>query len=127
MRAKLTTTEMIKKYRALSNPFQPYKDEPNPDRWNDFDKLMRELGFEIDCYNSYKDIYPDSERSGKDKQDEILDNLSKCSLQIAGNYIFSRYRELTHWSDYGYPEEKGEYFFKKAFAILENKFEQDNL
>jgi len=106
MNTKLTTTEMINKYRSLSNPFQPYKNEPNPDRWNDFDDLMWELGFEMDCYKSYKEIYAESGSSGKDEQDEILDNLSKCSLQIAGNYIFSRYRELTHWSDFGYPEEK---------------------
>lgn len=47
MRTRLTTTEMINKYRSLSNPFQPYKDESYSDRWNDFDLLMWKLGFEM--------------------------------------------------------------------------------
>ena len=60
----------------------------------------------------------------KEIEDAILRNLSACDIQVVGNYIFSRYRELTHWCDFGYPPERDEYFFPKAFSILIDKFEE---
>ena len=97
--------------------------EPNLDKWHGFSELMYESGFEMDCYNSA----PDFENSGtteKEIQDNLLKHMENWTLQQVGNYIFSRYRELTHWSDGGYPQEKGTYFFRKAFEILEEKIKE---
>ena len=51
--------------------------------------------------------------------------MQNWDTQEVGNYIFSRYRELTHWSDYGYPEERAGYFFKRAFIILQEKLGEE--
>ena len=61
----------------------------------------------------------------KDIQDKILSEMKDWKTQEVGNFIFSRYRELTHWSDYGYPEEQGAYFFERAFPILQSKLSAD--
>ena len=103
--------------------FDSYKSEPNPEHWCGFPELMWKLGFEMDCYRSAPsfeelDMWTHTE---KEIQDQILSEMTKWTTQQVGNYIFSRYRELTHWSDYGYPYEKGAYFFERAFPILESK------
>ena len=105
--------------------FKQYIDEPNPERWRGFPELMWKLGFEMDCYNSA----PQFERlswethTEKEIQDQLLGEMKKWTAIQVGNYIFSRYRELTHWSDYGYPEEQGAYFFERAFPLLVEKMD----
>ena len=115
----------IKYYKGI---FSPYLADLNPDHWCDsFPELMWGLGFEMDCYHSYQELFPNSQRRDlpqKEIEDVILQNLSTCSIQVVGNYIFSRFRELTHWCDYGYPPECADYFFPKAFSILIGKFEE---
>jgi ADP-ribosylglycohydrolase len=105
--------------------FDIYKEDLNPEHWCDeFPSLMWGLGFEMDCYASFKELYPNAacdERAPRKREDRILDKLAQSDVQVVGNYIFSRFRELTHWSDYGYEPEKAEYFFPKAFEILEQK------
>ena len=103
--------------------FSAFVKESNPEHWREFPDIMWNLGFEMDCYESapencacIRDLQTEKER-----QDYILEKMNDWSTQEVGNFIFSRYRELTHWSDYGYPEEKGHYFFEKAFPILEKK------
>lgn len=107
----------------ILNLFTPYKIEQNPERWAGFPELMWKLGFEMDCYNSapkYEKLSWE-EHTEKEIQDQLLVEMKKWTKQQVGNYIFSRFRDLTHWCDYGYPEEQGAYFFEKAFAILEDK------
>lgn len=107
--------------------FKQYESEPNPEHWRGFPELMWDLGFEMDCYNSA----PSFERldrqahTEKEIQDQLLSEMKNWTTQEVGNYIFSRYRELTHWSDYGYPEEKGAYFFERAFPILQAMLKSD--
>ena len=110
-----------------SNLFLPYKSEPNPERWHNFPELMWELGFEMDCYQSapIATHYAQHPSAEKELQDQLLSQMQYWTTQEVGNYIFSRYRELTHWSDYGYPEERGHYFFSRAFPILEAKLSAD--
>lgn len=100
--------------------------EPDPDKWLGFSELMHESGFEMDCYNSAPEYeqYDNPEHTEKEIQDNLLKHMENWTLQQVGNYIFSRYRELTHWSDGGYPKEKGTYFFRKAFEILEDKIKE---
>ena len=108
--------------------FEPYISEPNPEHWQGFPELMWELGFEMDCYYSAPDLEEfevPGDRADEDVQDKLLEKMEGWSTQNVGNYIFSRYRELTHWCDYGYPESRGDYFFKRAFPILVSKMMTD--
>ena len=105
--------------------FSPYLSDLNPEHWIDsFPDLMWGLGFEMDCYSSYNALFQpaDSHLPQTEIEDIILSNLSACPLQVVGNYIFSRFRELTHWCDYGYPSERVTYFFPRAFEILNKKY-----
>jgi len=107
--------------------FSSYIQEKNPEHWRGFSEVMWDLGFEMDCYRSKPECESFSQEghSEKEIQDHILTEMLKWNTQEVGNYIFSRYRELTHWSDYGYPEEKGHYFFERAFPILAEKIATD--
>ena len=107
--------------------FEDFINEPNPEHWRGFPELMWKLGFEMDCYQSAPDFDERDyyELSEKERQDQLLAHMTQWSVQEVGNYIFSRYRELTHWSDYGYPEEKGAYFFERAFPILQQKLDEE--
>ena len=110
-----------------ANLFVDFINEENPELWQGFPELMWEFGFEMDCYQSatHVDMLDPRENSEKDIQDYLLEQMQTWSTQKVGNYIFSRYRELTHWSDYGYPKEKGSYFFKQAFLILQQKLNEE--
>ena len=107
--------------------FEQYQFEPNPEHWRGFPELMWDLGFEMDCYNSAPSIkvLDWQTHTEKEIQDQLISEIKNWTTQEVGNYIFSRYRELTHWSDYGYPEEKGAYFFERAFPILQAMLESD--
>jgi len=107
--------------------FEQYQFEPNPEHWRGFPELMWNLGFEMDCYNSAPsfEVLDWQTHIEKKIQDQLLSEMKNWTTQEVGNYIFSRYRELTHWSDYGYPEEKGAYFFERAFPILQAMLESD--
>ena len=107
--------------------FKQYESEPTPEHWLGFPELMWDLGFEMDCYNSAPsfEALDWQTHTEKEIQDQLLSEMKSWTTQEVGNYIFSRYRELTHWSDYGYPEEKGAYFFERAFPILQNLIDSD--
>ena len=107
--------------------FKQYESEPNPEHWRRFPELMWDLGFEMDCYNSAPkfEVLDWQTHTEKEIQDQLLSEMKNWTAQEVGNYIFSRYRELTHWSDYGYPEEKGAYFFERAFPMLQAMLNAD--
>ena len=107
--------------------FSPFIAEANPEHWEEFPELMWNLGFEMDCYASAPrfEAYKYPTHTHKEIQDQILWEMQTWDTQLVGNYIFSRYRYLTHWCDYGYPEEEGSYFFQLAFPILEGKLLAD--
>lgn len=49
------------------------------------------LGFEMDCYESYLNLYPNNSSPNlpqKEIEDIILYNLNNCDISIVGNYIF---------------------------------------
>ena len=101
--------------------FKQYQFEPNPEHWRSFPELMWDLGFEMDCYNSAPsfETLDWQTHTEKEIQDQLLSEIKNWTTQEVGNYIFSQYRELTHWFDYSYPEEKGAYFFERAFPIFQ--------
>lgn len=107
--------------------FAAFINEENPEHWRGFPELMWYLGFEMDCYSSAPKFteLDWQTHSEKDRQDHLLKQMPQWTAQEVGNFIFSRYRELTHWSDYGYPKEKGGYFFKHAFPILQQKLGEE--
>ena len=111
----------------IQNLFLSYKTEANPEHWEGFPETMWNLGFEMDCYQSAPThtIPANKTYTEREQQDHLLSQMDAWETQDVGNYIFSRYRELTHWSDYGYPEERGHYFFVRAFPILESKLVAD--
>ena len=114
-------------YMDKNRLFDQYQSEPNPEHWRGFPEFMWDLGFEMDCYNSvpYFERLDRQTHTEKEIQDQLLSEMKSWTTQEIGNHIFSRYRELTHWSDYGYPEEKGAYFFERAFPILQTLLELD--
>lgn len=107
--------------------FTEFIQEDDPEHWKGFPELMWDLGFEMDCYESVPkfDTLDKHEHSEKEIQDQLLQHMQNWNTQEVGNCIFSRYRELTHWSDYGYPAERGGYFFKRAFLILQEKLGEE--
>ena len=107
--------------------FYEFIQEDNPEQWEGFPELMWGLGFEMDCYESAPkfDLLHRHKHTEKEIQDQLLQHMQNWDTQEVGNYIFSRYRELTHWSDYGYPEERAGYFFKRAFIILQEKLGEE--
>lgn len=130
---ELAFEEEKKRLTYLPGMFEAYKREPNPEHWIDsgFAELMWGLGFEMDCYKSYEDKFGDRAYLSKigtgltdeELQDHILANLEQSELQIVGNYVFSRFRYLTHWCDYGYEPAECGYFFERAFKMLEEKLD----
>lgn len=115
------------KYKGI---FDKYMVEDNPERWGgpnnemDFPNLMWNLGFDMDAYSSFNELYgtpPSYPYDGYEYQDWVIARLKESEAQIVGNYIFSRYRHLTHWCDYGYHEYQAGYFFRQAFPVLEQK------
>lgn len=116
------------KYKGI---FQRFLSDSNPEHWIDdgFADFMWNLGFEMDCYKSFDELYvmPDGIADKKARQDWILSKLDQATTQVVGNYIFSRFRYLTHWCDYGYDDVESSYFFPIAFAILERKLIEDNV
>ena len=107
--------------------FEQYRLEPNPEHWRGFPELMWDLGFEMDCYNSTHsfEVLDWQTHAEKEIQDQLLSEMKNWTTQEVGNYVFSRCREVTHWSDYGCPEEKGAYFFERAFPILQTMLNAD--
>lgn len=116
-----------------SNVFDPYRAEPKPEHWFgcgnglDFPNLMRGFGFEMDLYDGFLDrfVYPYIVADSVEFQDWVLERLKSSTTQTVGNYIFSRYHDLTHWHPYGYNENENSYFFDRAFPILIEKMDRD--
>lgn len=102
---------MMTMQEAKNNPmkyysgiFDKYLNEPNIEHWEDFPKTMWRLGYEMDCGNSYNAFLPKCGLNLKEAQSEreqkrnALYVLEHADRQIVGNYLFSYWRYLTHWS-----------------------------
>lgn len=87
-----------------SGIFDKYLNESNIEHWDDFPETMWGLGYEMDCGKSYDAFLQNCGLSLKEAQNErqlkrnTLHVLEHAGRQIIGNYLFSYWRYLTHWS-----------------------------
>ena len=112
--------------------FDRFKQEPDLDQWTElgFDLIMWGLGYEMDCcesFQKYIDVsllkvkMPNSEREEKRNN---LYYLEHAPREIVGNYLFSYWRYLTHWS-YSYDKYDVDYLIR-IIAILEKLYAEEN-
>lgn len=57
----------------------------------------------------------------KEERNHVIENLKTVDTQIVGNFIFSHWRYLTHWCEWGFDVEKERKFFKDLFEVLSCK------
>lgn len=92
------------------------------DYWSKFHDVMWELGFEMDMYKSFKAVYSVPAEIKEDElNDWTLSKLKEAPIHITGNFVFSHFRHLTHWSDCGFGGLSGDYLFINSLPILERK------
>ncbi len=112
--------------------FDQYKNEPNLDKWTDleFPGLMKALGFEMDCGESFDEYTKNSPlkvkpaKTERERKKNNLYYLEHANRQFVGNYLFSEWRYFTHWSMSGYTEWDVDYLMR-IIAILEDKYKED--
>lgn len=108
--------------------FEKYKTEDNLERWDDFPETMWRLGFEMDCENSFQEYVSHynlnlrEAHSVREQRRNQLFALEHADKQIVGNYLFSHWRYLTHWS-MGYDEYESDYL-RRVIAILEQQYKE---
>ena len=97
---------------------QKWNETENLEAWESFYGSMTENGFVMDCYESFRATFPDVEgfKSTKEKS-VVVEKLKSANRQIVGNFIFSHWRYLTHWS-YGFDVKKEREYFKELFEVL---------
>ena len=129
--ARMTTPdeslEYLKyKYETMvkKGMFDEYIKEPDLDKWQGFSELMQALDFQMDCYESFNKCFPEvldkyHTLTETEREEFILEYLKQSDIQIVGNFIFSRYREITHWSQCPPSSPRITQFFPQAFALLE--------
>lgn len=111
--------------------FEPFKNNPNLDTWIDdnFENIMWGLGYEMDVLESYNEYMENSSlkvkapKSDREKKRNDLYYLEHAPLQIVGNFLFSYWRYLTHWTMYGFTEYDVD-FLLRVIDILENKYDE---
>ena len=117
----------VKKVEYYKGIFDKYKTEENLDYWPDFPEVMWGLGFEMDCLHSYDDFEKHSgltlkvPKNDRERRKNYLYVLEHADRQIVGNFLFSYWRYLTHWS-YGYTEYDVD-LLRRVIAILEKTYD----
>ena len=110
--------------------FDVFKNNPYIDRWDidHFPEIMWGLGYDMDSGKSFEKYVAHSPLKVKDytnereKKRNALYYLEHADKQIIGNYLFSNWRYLTHWSLSGYTEYDVD-FLCRIIIILEDKYE----
>jgi len=116
--------------------FDPYKSDMNMEHWIEvlpftkwkipFPEVMWGLGFEMDSFNGFMEKNPrfvSTNLEDINVKKQILEVLKESDVSIVGSFLFSFFRQKTHW-DYTSaltPEE--EQFVLIVFSILEYKLE----
>lgn len=97
--------------------------------WEDvgnFSELMVNLGFKMDCGQSFDtyciktNLQLKEAHTEREKRRNKLYLLEHASVSIVGNYLFSEYRYYTHWA-YMYTDYDVDYLLR-IIAILEKKY-----
>ena len=109
----------IKYYRGL---LDKYLEEQNCDHWEHFPEVMWGLKFEMDCGESFEKykvncgLDYEETHSRRDRIRNDLYILEHAPVQIVGNYVFSYWRYLTHWTMGG--DNFDEDFLRRSLQIL---------
>lgn len=110
----------------IAETFGYYKTASDLECWRNFPETMRTLGFEMDCGKSFRE-YQDTcgltvkpATNDREEKRNTLYLLEHADRQTIGNYLFSQWRYLTHWS-YGYTEYDVD-FLKRVLTLLESKY-----
>lgn len=110
--------------------FAPYKANHNLDAWDGFPEMMWGLGFEMDTFKTYDEFLKNSDLKLKEATNERQNKrnslyvLEHADRQIVGNYLFSYWRYLTHWTIGGYTPYDID-FLLRIIEILEKTYEND--
>ncbi len=106
--------------------FDGLKKEKVLDQWDQLPEILRALGYDMDAYRSFEDYRKQSKlklkpaNSQREERRNILYLLEHADRQIVGNYLFSAWRDFTHWS-YMYGEYDAD-FLVRIIRILESKY-----
>lgn len=65
---------------------------------DNFPEQCFELGFEMDCGKSFMDLFQNAPFYNPDALEEVIDDI--VDTMLLGGAIFSRWRYVTHWSDF---------------------------
>ena len=103
--------------KELKIMIEKWNNSKHLDDWENFPETMWAMGFEMDCHESYKQLFNDNLGSSKEERQTVIKNLKTADMQIVGNFIFSHWRYLTHWS-YGYDINEEKEYFKELFKVL---------
>lgn len=101
----------------LKTLIEKWNNNERIDDWEYFPETMLAMGFKMDCHESYIELFDDKLGEEKEKRQAVIENLKTTNMQIVGNFIFSHWRYLTHWS-YDYDVKKEREYFKKLFEVL---------
>ena len=103
----------------LKHYVDKWNETENLEAWESFYESMTENGFVMDSYESFRTAFPDVQgvKSTKEKS-IVVEKLKTAERQIVGNFIFSHWRYLTHWCEWGFDVEKERKFFKELFEVL---------
>ena len=107
--------------------FDEFKAEDNYDRWDRLPDLLGGLGFKMDAYNSFREyektsaLKPNPGSLNREERKYILYLLEHADRQIVGNFLFSTWRNYTHWC-IPYEDEYATDFLRRIIAILESKY-----
>lgn len=120
--------ESIKTIDYIPGIFEKYKSDSNLDNWcEEFPDMMWALGYDMDCCHSFEEYAENCKlnlktpKNEREKKRNILYMLEHADRQIVGNYLFSYWRYLTHWTLYGYDEYEVD-FVMRVIKILEDKY-----
>ncbi len=119
----------IKPVQYRKGIFDQYKVNSDLDAWEGFPELMWGLDFEMDGLKSYSEFLEKSGLKLKEPTNarEVKRNylyvLERADQNVIGNFLFSEWRYLTHWS-FGIYDKYDVDFLDKIITLLEMTYEQ---
>lgn len=111
--------------------FDEFKNNSNLDDWCDkFPDVMWKLGFDMDSnesfavFKKYCEIELKVPKTRQDEYRNILYLLEHANRHIIGNYLFSEWRYLTHWSMCGFDKYDSD-FCQRIIKLLEKTYKEE--
>ena len=103
----------------LKTSIKKWNETYNLEAWENFYEVMTGNGFVMDCYESFRATFPDVQGiETKEEKVNVIENLKTADKQIVGNFIFSHWRYLTYWCEWGFDVTQERKFFKDLFEVL---------